>query len=71
MRRERWIALAVLPALLIAGDFVYWRLAVSQLRERFETWTLQPQTWGWKISHGAITVGGWPNAATLRVKIWR
>src|ERR1035438_4281801 len=67
MRHKRWIALAVLPALLLAGDFFYWRLAVSQLREGFEAWTVHARAAGWDIHHGSITAGGWPDAATLRV----
>src|SRR3984957_12444915 len=68
MRRTRWIALAVLPALLLAGDFGYWRLAVNHLGEGFEPWASQTRTSGWDIRHGAITAGGWPDAATLRVE---
>jgi hypothetical protein len=67
MRHNKWIALAVLPALLLAGDFFYWRLAVSQLREGFERWARRTQALGWDIRHGATTAGGWPDAATLRV----
>ncbi len=68
MRRKRWIALAILPILLLAGDFFYWRLAVGQLRSEFAAWTAQAQAAGWVIRHGAISVGGWPDAATLRVE---
>jgi hypothetical protein len=68
MRHKRWIALAVLPALLLAGDFFYWRLAVSHLRDAFETWTRRAEVTGWDIRYGAVTEGGWPNAATLRVE---
>ncbi len=68
MRHKRWIALAVLPALLLAGDFFYWRLAVSQLRDRFEVWTRAATASGWDVRHGAIGAGGWPDAATLRIE---
>src|SRR5271165_6217062 len=68
MRNKRWLALAILPVLLLAGDFFYWRLAVSQLRDGFETWARQARASGWDIRHGAMTAGGWPNAATLRVE---
>jgi len=67
MRRGRWLALAVLPALVLAGDFFYWRLAVSQLRSGFETWIVRARAAGWDVRHGAITTGGWPDAAALRV----
>jgi hypothetical protein len=67
MPRKRWIALAVLPALLLAGDFFYWRLAVNQLRSGFEAWIGEARASGWNIRHGAVTAGGWPDAATLRI----
>jgi len=68
MRRTRWIALALLPALLLAGDLFYWRLAVGQLRDGFEAWARRAKTSGWDIRHGPMIAGGWPNAATLRVE---
>jgi hypothetical protein len=68
MRRKRLIALAVLPALLLAGDFFYWRLTVNQLRAGFENWTTGVRASGWDVRHGAVTTGGWPNAAKLSVE---
>ena len=68
MRREKWIALAVLPILLLAGDFFYWRLALGELREGFRIWTQQAREAGWEVRHGALSPGGWPNAATVRVE---
>ena len=68
MRRKRLIALAVLPALLLAGDFLYWRFAVNQLRAGFENWTTGVRASGWDIRHGAVTMSGWPEAATLRIE---
>jgi hypothetical protein len=68
MRRKRLIALAVLPGILLAGDFFYWRLAVNQLRAGFENWTAGVRASGWDIRHGSVTAGGWPDAATLRIE---
>jgi hypothetical protein len=68
MRRKRLIALAVLPALLLAGDFFYWQLAVERLQAGIENWIIGARAEGWDIRHGAVTTGGWPNAATLRVE---
>jgi hypothetical protein len=68
MWRKRWIGLAVLPVLLLAGDFFYWRLAVGKLRTEFEALTRRAPAAGWEIRHGAISAGGWPDTATLRVK---
>ncbi|MSP03395.1 MAG: DUF2125 domain-containing protein [Acetobacteraceae bacterium] len=68
MRRTRWTALFVLPVLLLAGDFLYWRFAVEQLRESFEAWTVRARASGWDIRHGAVASGGWPDAASLRIE---
>ena len=68
MRREKWIALAAVPLLLLAGDFVYWRIAIGQLREGFDAWMILAQSEGWDVRHGAIATGGWPSAATLRIE---
>ena len=68
MRREKWMALAVLPVLLLAGDFVYWRAAVSQLHEGFAAWIALARTEGWDVRYGALTTGGWPDAVTLRIE---
>jgi hypothetical protein len=68
MRRKRLIALAVLPALLVVGDFFYWRLAVNQLRSGFDTWVMTAHAAGWAVRHGKVSAGGWPDSATLRVE---
>jgi hypothetical protein len=68
MTRNRWVALAILPVLLLAGDFFYWRVALRHLREGFDAWARNARSFGWDIRHGAITAGGWPDSATLRVK---
>jgi hypothetical protein len=62
------MALALLPALLLGGDYFYWRLAVQQLRETFERSSVRARSSGWDVRHGAIASGGWPDAATLRVE---
>ena len=68
MRRERWMALAALPVLLLAGDIVYWRFAAARLRAGFDAWTLGAAASGWTVRHGAIGTGGWPDMAVLRVE---
>ncbi len=68
MRRERWLALAALPVLLLAGDYFYWRLAVDQLSTSFESWSQRAEASGWVVHHGAIVASGWPDAAALRVR---
>ena len=68
MRREKWMTLAALPAFLLAGDFFYWRIAVGELRDGFDAWVRRVHDSGWEVRHGAVSPGGWPNAATLRVE---
>jgi hypothetical protein len=64
---RKWLPLALIPALLLAGDFVYWRLAVRRLRAEFEYWAGGTRSSGWEIHHGAVTAGGWPDSASLRI----
>ena len=67
MRRKRWIVLALLPVLLLVGDFLHWRVAAGHLRAGFDGWAARAQAAGWNVRHGDVTTGGWPDAATLRV----
>jgi len=67
MRRGRWLALAALPALLLAGDYFYWRLSADRLRTGFDAWTQRAEASGWTVRHGAVITGGWPDAVSLRV----
>jgi Uncharacterized protein conserved in bacteria (DUF2125) len=68
MRRKRLIALAVLPAMLLAGDFVYWQITVRHLRSGFESWAAIARASGWDIRHGPVIATGWPDAAGLRIE---
>lgn len=68
MRRKKWIALAVLPVLLLIGGALTWRVAVEDLRARLEAWIVRAHEAGWDIVHGPIAVGGWPDSAVLRVE---
>ena len=69
MRRKRLIGLVLfLPLLLLGGDFIYWRVAVNQLRSGFNAWTARARSNGWDITHGAIVASGWPNSAMLRIQ---
>ena len=68
MRRTRWIVLGVLPFLLLAADYFYWRFAVGELRREFDTWSTRARAAGWEVRHGEVTAAGWPAAATLRIE---
>jgi hypothetical protein len=67
MRRWLWILVVVIPALLLIGDFVYWRYTVRQLQAGLQIWLTQRQAGGWKTDVDQIAPGGWPYAATLTV----
>jgi hypothetical protein len=67
MRRTyRTIAIAI-PLLLVAGDVAYWRIAAERLRTGYENWVALRAAEGWRISSGALSIGGWPRAATVAV----
>jgi hypothetical protein len=67
MRRRLGIFLAVALLLLLGGDFMLWRHAVSELRARLEIWRAQRADEGWVVAHGATEAGGWPFRAALTI----
>ena len=38
MRRNYWIIAVTIPLLIVAGDVVYWRIAVERLRTGYRSW---------------------------------
>ena len=67
MRRRILIALIALPAILLIGDFFYWRLEAARLHVGFEIWGTAARSAGWDVRYGALSVSGWPDSPTLRV----
>ena len=67
MRRKNRVIAVAIPLLLIAGDVVYWRIAAERLRTGFQTWLTQQAARGWDCGAGAVSIGGWPRAATVTV----
>jgi hypothetical protein len=67
MRRITWAILAAIPILLVAADVVYWRIASDRLRTGFQAWTDARRAEGWEVEAGAVSLGGWPAAATVTV----
>jgi hypothetical protein len=67
MRRIYWVILAAIPVLLVAADFVYWRIASERLRTGLQDWTEARRAEGWEVQAGAVSLGGWPQAATATV----
>lgn len=67
MRRTAWIALFAVPCILLAGDIAYWQIASERLRDGMQDWVAAGRARGWDIQTGAVTSGGWPQAATLAI----
>lgn len=67
MRRKTWILLGSIPLLLIAGDFVYWRIAAERLRDGYRGWIAAQSAAGWEIDSANPSIGGWPVSAELAV----
>ncbi|MFL5255239.1 MAG: DUF2125 domain-containing protein [Rhodopila sp.] len=67
MRRIHWVILAAIPILLVAADVVYWRIASERLKTGLQDWTDARRAEGWEVQAGAVSLGGWPQAATVTV----
>jgi Uncharacterized protein conserved in bacteria (DUF2125) len=67
MRRNYWIIAVAIPLLIVAGDVVYWRIAVARLRAGYRDWISSSVDQGWEISSGIVSTGGWPWAATVAI----
>jgi hypothetical protein len=67
MRRKHWVIAAAIPLLLAAADVVYWRFAAERLRTGFQTWVTVQTARGWECGSAAVSIGGWPRAASVTV----
>jgi Uncharacterized protein conserved in bacteria (DUF2125) len=67
VRRNFWIVAVAIPLLILAGDVVYWRIAVERLRTVYRNWFSITIDQGWEISSGVALIGGWPWAATVAI----
>lgn len=67
MRRKTWILLCSIPLLLIAGDFVYWRIAAERLRNGYRAWVAEQSAAGWQIAASEASISGWPGSAVVAV----
>ena len=67
VRRNFWIIAVAIPLLILAGDVVYWRIAVERLRTVYRNWISTTIDQGWEISSGVAAIGGWPWAATVAI----
>jgi hypothetical protein len=67
MRRTYRVFAVAIPLLIVAGDVVYWRIAVDRLRSGYQNWLAARVAEGWSVSSGPLSIGGWPKAATVVV----
>jgi hypothetical protein len=67
MRGRYWILLAAVPAVLLAADVVYWRIAADRLRGGLQDWIAAQRSHGWEVASGPAALGGWPRAASVTV----
>ncbi|HEY0183390.1 MAG TPA: DUF2125 domain-containing protein [Rhodopila sp.] len=67
MRRKYWVIVVAIPVLLVAAEVAYWRVAAERLRTGYQAWLADRVAHGWKVGSGPLSIGGWPQAATLTV----
>jgi hypothetical protein len=67
MRRTRWLILVTVPAVLVAADIAYWRVASEWLRAGLQDWIDARRAQGWTVQHGPVGFGGWPWTASVSV----
>ena len=67
MRGRYWIVLAAVPAVLLAADVIFWRIAAERLRGGLQDWIAAQRSQGWEIESGPAALGGWPRAASVLV----
>ena len=67
MRRKYPILVVAVILLLVAGEFVYWRVAAERLRDGYHDWLSAMAERGWEVSSGAASISGWPRAAAVVV----
>ena len=67
MRRKYRFLAVVIPLLLVAGEGVYWCVAVERVRAGYQDWLAGLVSRGWVVSSGPVSIGGWPRAATVAI----
>jgi Uncharacterized protein conserved in bacteria (DUF2125) len=65
MRRKYWILAVVIVLLVIAGDGIYWRIAVERVRTGYQNWLAALVASGWDVSSGSSSIGGWPSTGAI------
>ena len=68
MGRRTWILLVGLLIVLPVADAVLWHIAVRRLEVGFGAWAARCKDAGWTVTQARISAGGWPWAATLRLR---
>ncbi len=64
---RRWLWIAVILILIVAGDAALWRFATRRLEAGLGDWVTAQRAAGWQISIEDQRTGGWPFAAALNL----
>lgn len=64
---RRWLWIAAVLILIVAGDAALWRFATRRLELGLSDWVTAQRAAGWKITSEDQQTGGWPVAATLNL----
>jgi len=62
------LGLGLLAALAAAAHTLAWNFVGGRLQEGYDAWAAARRAQGWRIEHAAPERGGWPFAATLRLR---
>lgn len=68
MGRRTWILIVGLLVVLPVADAVLWYIAVRRLEAGFAAWAARCKDAGWTVTHARASAGGWPWAATMRLR---
>jgi len=62
---RRWLWIAAVLILIVAGDAALWRFATRRLEAGLNDWIAAQRAAGWQLSAEDQRTGGWPFAAAL------
>jgi len=65
---RRWLWIAAVLILIVAGDAVVWRFATRRLEAGLSDWVAAQRAAGWQVSAADQRTGGWPFAAALYLR---
>jgi len=65
---RRWLWIAAILILIVAGDTALWRFATRRLDASLNDWVAAQRAAGWQVSAEDRRTGGWPFAAALHLR---